>query len=141
MKVTNRSSATTIYRIPEDHIKRKFAPGETKFDITEDEIRKLANSDNAYVSENFAKTFFGDKVKDLESSGKLKRTNIKINSSTDNKRIYDYFKESSQNGLWDKDEHRVQGFTPKAMKAYKMDKSAISDLQIPTKITFFLKST
>jgi len=44
MKVTNRSSATTIYRIPEDHIKRKFAPGETKFDITEDEIRKLAYS-------------------------------------------------------------------------------------------------
>jgi hypothetical protein len=44
MKITNRSSATTIYRIPEDHIKRKFAPGETKFDISEDEIRKLSYS-------------------------------------------------------------------------------------------------
>lgn len=103
-----------------------------KLQLLFDEIRKLADSDDAYVSENFAKTFFGDKVKDLESSGKLKRTNIEINAKTKDKKTkkynYDYFKESSQNGLWNSDYDRTQGFTPKAMKAYKMDKSAIFDL-------------
>ena len=130
-----RTPAASYY-LSDQAVKYINTPGEIeveKLQLLFNEIRKLADKGDAYVSENFAKTFFGkDKIKELESSGKLKRTNIEINANTKDKNTkkynYDYFKESSQNGLWDKDEHRVQGFTPKAMKAYKLDKSAISDL-------------
>ena len=124
-----RTPAASYY-LSDQAVKYINTPGEIeieKLQLLFDEIRKLADKDDAYVSENFAKTFFGkDKIKELESSGKLKRTSIEINAKDTKK--YNYLKESSQNGLWDKDEHRVQGFTPKAMKAYKLDKSAISDL-------------
>ena len=38
--VKNRSSSTVVYRIPEDNIRREFAPGETK-PITFGELEKL----------------------------------------------------------------------------------------------------
>ncbi len=38
--VKNRSSSTVVYRIPEDNIRREFAPGETKR-ISFGELEKL----------------------------------------------------------------------------------------------------
>lgn len=38
--VKNRSSSTVVYRIPEDNIRREFAPGETK-KIAFGELEKL----------------------------------------------------------------------------------------------------
>ena len=38
--VKNRSASTVVYNIPEDRIRRSFAPGEAKR-VSTDELRKL----------------------------------------------------------------------------------------------------
>lgn len=42
LTVKNRSASRVVYRIPEEHIRREFAPGEVKL-ISYDELGKLSN--------------------------------------------------------------------------------------------------
>ena len=46
--VTNRSASTVVYSIPEDGIRRAFAPGETK-KIRHGELEKLSYRDGGKV--------------------------------------------------------------------------------------------
>lgn len=123
------------------YIKKSDSIDVEKLQLLFDEIRKLADKDNAYVSEEFLKTFFGkDKINELEKSGKIKQENISYkyrDAKDDDTR--DFLKNSSQNKIWkDSNEYRSRGPATmggvdhrqdgNSVRAYKLDKSAISDL-------------
>ena len=41
MKIKNRSASVVVYRVPDLHVRRRFAPGEIK-DVPVEELKQLA---------------------------------------------------------------------------------------------------
>lgn len=110
-----------------------------KLQLLFNEISKLAENDNAFVSENFLNTFLGEeKTQELQKIGKITQQNIvydRRNKKDDETR--NFLNESYKNDLFKNSERSrpngygsrsTSGDTKNATIAYKIDKSVIPEL-------------
>ncbi len=108
-----------------------------KLQLLFNEIKKLADEDKAYVSENFLDTFLGkEKTEELKKAGKISQENISYNRrNAKDDETREFLNESYHNNVFkESSRSKARGYGSKgsdstnATIAFKIDKTVIPEL-------------
>lgn len=124
--IKEKTPAASFY-LSEQAVKYLNNPNAKEYNKLEfllNELESISDRLNeVYVSQDFVEFFLGkEKLKELEKSGDLEKTNIKVISDKKNKDYnLGYLSETPRkNGLWKNKDQEIKGHTPYAYKSYKI---------------------